>query len=659
MTDPIGAPGGPLLQKSVTRNSARCSGKVVLLALALGLGFVMLWSSVPSSGLEDDTVAMAEMQRVSRPMQAQQPIRPWPFMRKPQMASQGVLNRASTLEKPSTVPNPQQMEPRPSDPFWRPKWVLDSMYESFKNNFLNVEPITAETQGWAKVVEGKIPVELTGTLMRNGPALFERDGFKKPFLDGDGMVASVAFKDGKAYFRNSFVRTDSFKKEQEEGRFSELSIFTPEDPRPKITGKPLWYHRLIEDIFMGPPTPKFNGAYNVWYWGGSLVAVDFAKPHGLDKNTLETVGPYSEFSEESFTAHSRLMEEPDGSKRLVCFSPFVDWAKRTTYVTFLEFDEAGKKVVESKHQFQAAYFHDIIVTDKWYILYDTPIDMDYKKAFVGYPMGENSLGDTLSEDKSRLPMFRMFPRPGKNNRKPVTCYVRDLWAYAYHHINGFDVDETGTKVIFDTITWDKFNLYFNDIIEPDGKTKAPRTKLTRFFIDTETQTATSKTLSERPCEAPTVAPDATGVPYKHAYMTTSSCYSGEHWHDGCSSSPMHSLTKVTISSTGEDAQVTESSWVPSDTAFVGEPLFVARPGATEEDDGWVIMPLHETEGPSGPHTEVAIMDAKRVADGPVARLQLPAYVPMGVHGSFTEHYILGPNAADDDKSKVDLLYSSS
>ena len=63
--------------------------------------------------------------------------------------------------------------------------------------------------GWVTEVEGEIPKEMVGTLLRNGPAMYERDGFVKSYLDGDGMVTSIAIKDGKAYFRNKFVRTST------------------------------------------------------------------------------------------------------------------------------------------------------------------------------------------------------------------------------------------------------------------------------------------------------------------------------------------------------------------------------------------------------------------------------------------------------------------
>ena len=60
------------------------------------------------------------------------------------------------------------------------------------------------------VVEGEIPRDLDGVYLRNTenplhPAL----KFYHPF-DGDGMVHVVGFRDGKAFYRNRFVRTDGF-----------------------------------------------------------------------------------------------------------------------------------------------------------------------------------------------------------------------------------------------------------------------------------------------------------------------------------------------------------------------------------------------------------------------------------------------------------------
>ena len=454
----------------------------------------------------------------------------------------------STFSSPSLVarPSPSQWHPRGSvaprsswgaiDAITVPQSAptqnaleedMRHLFEDFAKGFQSVSS-ESETSGWITEVEGEIPKELTGTLLRNGPALFERNGVRKEFLDGDGMITSVAIRDGKAFFRNKFVRTESFKREETEGDFLDLSIFTAKDPRVAKTGRPIWQIRLFDDIFNGPPSPKNNGAFNAWHWGNTLVAVDFGRPFQLDKQTLETTERMDEFAKHDFTAHSRLMTESDGSQRLVCFLPFVDWAKQETEITFFEFDEQGACLLQKKFKFAPAYFHDLIVTDKWYhssalslfpgishncghryILFDCPIKMDYFRTFVKYPLGQVGLGDTVSEDRDRPPIFRLFPR--RSDGDMIEIPVIDKHCYAYHHVNGFDLDEEGTKVVFDTCTWDNFTLYFKDIVEPDGERFFPRTQVTRFTLDLEKGHATSEMVNSRPCEYPTVAPLATGT----------------------------------------------------------------------------------------------------------------------------------------------------
>lgn len=119
---------------------------------------------------------------------------------------------------------------------------MDELFERYEKGYQSIGTET-ETDCWVTEVEGTIPEELTGTLLRNGPAMFEREGFKKEFLDGDGMITSLSFKDGQAYFRNKFVRTPCFKEEEKAGVFSSLSIFTAEDPRPLQSKLPVWKHR--------------------------------------------------------------------------------------------------------------------------------------------------------------------------------------------------------------------------------------------------------------------------------------------------------------------------------------------------------------------------------------------------------------------------------
>jgi all-trans-8'-apo-beta-carotenal 15,15'-oxygenase len=62
-----------------------------------------------------------------------------------------------------------------------------------------------------------------------------------------------------------------------------------------------------------------------------------------------------------------------------------------------------------------------------------------------------------------------------------------------------------------------------------------------------------------------------------------------------------------------------------------EPVFVPRPGGSDESDGWLIATMLNQRAA---RTELAVFDAKRIADGPLARLACPYSLPLGFHGAF-------------------------
>lgn len=73
---------------------------------------------------------------------------------------------------------------------------------------------------YALKIKGKIPTALSGTLFRNGPGVFERNGVqKKMLLDGDGLIQSFRITEGKVLYQSAFVQTPKFQREEKEGRF--------------------------------------------------------------------------------------------------------------------------------------------------------------------------------------------------------------------------------------------------------------------------------------------------------------------------------------------------------------------------------------------------------------------------------------------------------
>src|SRR3954465_14477845 len=66
-------------------------------------------------------------------------------------------------------------------------------------------------------VIGEIPADLDGVYVRNTEnPVHAPIGLSPPF-DGDGMIHAMAFRNGKASYRNRFVRTKGFEAEAEAG----------------------------------------------------------------------------------------------------------------------------------------------------------------------------------------------------------------------------------------------------------------------------------------------------------------------------------------------------------------------------------------------------------------------------------------------------------
>ena len=100
---------------------------------------------------------------------------------------------------------------------------------------LNCQPTNQSNHPWAKCVQhtaigfdrtalpilsGSIPVDLRGTLYRNGPARLTRGGRSVGhWFDGDGAVLGVTFTDSGATGIYKYVQTDGYKAEEKADRY--------------------------------------------------------------------------------------------------------------------------------------------------------------------------------------------------------------------------------------------------------------------------------------------------------------------------------------------------------------------------------------------------------------------------------------------------------
>ena len=98
----------------------------------------------------------------------------------------------------------------------------------------------------------------------------------------------------------------------------------------------------------------------------------------------------------------------------------------------------------------------------------------------------------------------------------------------------------------------------------------------------------------------------------------------------CTSRPRATLLFDGLMKYDSNTGRAETHWF-GDGRWGSEAPFAPRPGATSEDDGYLVSYVYdEREGRS----EVEVLDARDVTAGPLCRVRLPVRVPIGFHATW-------------------------
>jgi all-trans-8'-apo-beta-carotenal 15,15'-oxygenase len=139
--------------------------------------------------------------------------------------------------------------------------------------------------------------------------------------------------------------------------------------------------------------------------------------------------------------------------------------------------------------------------------------------------------------------------------------------------------------------------------------------LEQCHINLDSGSITTNRLSERCCEFAMVNPKQQGLPSRFAWMAAAAREQGND--------PLQVVKKLDLQ-TGEC-----HIWSAAPSGFVSEPLMVPRPGASAEDDGWVLDLVWNGARQASDLVILAASDLEEVA-----MLELPLAIPHGLHGSW-------------------------
>jgi carotenoid cleavage dioxygenase len=330
---------------------------------------------------------------------------------------------------------------------------------------------------------------------------------------------------------------------------------------------------------------------NVLSIGGELFALVEAGslPIKLDAD-LQSI-EYSDFKgslKHGFTAHPHK-DHTTGEIHAIAYA----FDKKT--VDYLVIDPTGRARTAAQisvpHQ---PMVHDMAFTKSFAILLDLPVTFSMTAAITGkFPYVWN---------RNQQPRVGLIPR---NTNDTKTIWVEAPSCGVYHVMNAFD---TTDGIILDVI---KNAMNFDaEILKRQKK----QNTLVRWTINLTSGKLTETQLSEHSVEFPRINEQQFGQEYNFGYTA---CLSAD-----VEFGPLykHDLSKGTtlVHDFGKGRSAME-------------PVFVPRPDAKTEDDGWLMSYVFDENTNK---TDVVILDALNFQADPVATIHLPVRVPYGFHGNW-------------------------
>ena len=519
-------------------------------------------------------------------------------------------------------------------------------------------------------IDGNIPTEITGTLFRAMPSLFERNGKSYGhYLDGDGYIARVTFSKGKAHFLSKFVRTEEYIAESEEDQVLYRSTFRTQREPKNILG-------LIDLNNAFDLKLKNQANTNVVYFGKTLLVLfEAAAPIELNPNSLDTIGYNNlgighlkqgmsvfvdaiyKFNKElhhklfgsSFTAHPKIDVI---NNTLIGWSwrfPFTLSAtlplthsltpslilraqvddknvfKNNPLIEFYEFNEAfglTKTPVKALLNYTQTAPHDFSFSQKYYLMIQNRIEGNT----LPYILGTKTAAQCVNINHVLPMMLTVISR----NNTEETAHVPLVPGFTIHSVNAF---ETGDTIELLTSAWDVDTVKRGEVtggllgawegVSPIFD-KIPNTLLYHTVLNRSTKQLVSHkpaiNMENVTIEHPHINPLFEGLPNRYVFCSLGSTES--------KSSPPIGYIKLDLH-TGE-----RQEWFAPLNTYCEELVIIPKKtNYKNEDDVWLVSTTFS--GPKN-RSNICIFDGKNVKDGPVARVWLKHPLAHSLHGTFVK-----------------------
>ena len=472
-----------------------------------------------------------------------------------------------------------------------PNWYFGRQFKKASKKLENIKSNPYMNGNYAAVqdeifetdlkVKGKIPDDLLGVYMRNGPnPQFHPISYTYP-IDGDGMIHAVYLREGKASYRNRFIETKGLLAERRAGKALYGGISNIVMPDPKLIGK------------NGDKGPTKNGAFvHVIRHAKQYIALMETSTAYQISSDLLTVGewtPKGMKAPPNVNAHTRL--DPKTQQLHLFTYNFAE--PEISYYILNKQGEIIKNIVIEKEY--STMIHDFVITEHYIIFFDGPAIFDMNKLATGEPVlsWQPQLGTRIGVMK-------------KKNLK--IDWIDTETFFVYHFANAY---EDGERIIV--------NYTRHESLRLGGEIKSSNNKHPCFYqtrINLSTHEVAHEVLDHHSTEFPRINDNYNSMPYQYSYMVAREKEDNPS-HNAILKYDSKKREKV-LHLFGDDHEV-------------GEPVFAPKLKPKSEDDGYIMLFVYNKKKKS---SCFVILDAKCLDNKPLAEIQLPRRVPHGLHGSW-------------------------
>ncbi len=442
----------------------------------------------------------------------------------------------------------------------------------------NFAPVEREIEAEDLTIAGKLPPELDGFYLRNGPNPQLGPLGRYHWLDGDGMLHGIELRDGRASYRNRWVRTKGFELERKRGR----AVWTGILERPQY------------DSPDGPVKNTANTAL-VAHHGRLLALQEQGEPYEIAVPGLETRGPYTfrKKLRHAFSAHPKI-DPRTGEMFSFGYSPV---AKPHLQYSAISADGALSHTTAIELPI-GVMMHDFAITERFAVFMNHPYTFDIRRMLRGEPIA--------AFEPDRGSHLGLLPRRGSG---AAIRWFAIAPCFVYHTVNAWD---DGDAVVLEVCHRRSLRISGED----DGPIPMNETPvLLRWRIDPGRGVVREEQLDDESVDLPRIHEGYVGRRARFAYAARFRRDIGLPLASGL-------LKYDLVAGTSQRHEYGRNR-------NGGEAVFVPRPDARGEDDGHLLSLVHdEAEGQS----ELLVIDARDFEAGPVARVLLPQRVPYGFHG---------------------------